>query len=83
MSRKVGSLVVGKLKQGQITPLQEVNSEHFVERAQSGSGGQNSWDVGVRTQRKTGRPVGNLPETAVDVRVHDVGLGRCLRQVQS
>ena len=34
--REVTSRVVGKLKQWQIAPLQDVDSEHFVETRRSG-----------------------------------------------
>ena len=40
--------VVPKLKQGEITRLQDLTSEHFELRAGSGLKAENSIDVGVR-----------------------------------
>ncbi len=61
--------VVSKLKQGQITPLQDVTSEHLELRAGSGLKAANAMDVGVRAPGSTGPRWGNAPETAGDVPV--------------
>ena len=50
--------VVSKLKQGEITPLQDVTSEHLELRAGSGLKAGNARDVGVRAPGSTGPPVG-------------------------
>ena len=53
--------VVSKLKQGEITPLQDVASEHLELRAGSGLKAANAMDVGVRATGSTGPPVGKRP----------------------
>ena len=53
--------VVSKLKQGEITPLQDVTSEHLELRAGSGLKAANARDVGVRAPGSTGPPVGKSP----------------------
>ena len=53
--------VVSKLKQGKITPLQDVASEHLELRAGSGLKAGNPMDVRARATGSTGPPVGKRP----------------------
>ena len=53
--------VVSKLKQGKITPLQDVASEHLELRAGSGLEAEIEMDVRARATGSTGPPVGKSP----------------------
>ena len=66
--------VVSKLKQGEITPLQDVISKHFDLRAGSGLDAKKAIDVGVRDGAKNGPGVEKVPKMARDVPV------RCVRR---
>ena len=50
-----------KAETGEITPLQDVTSEHLELRAGSGLKAANAMDVGVRAPGSTGPPVGKSP----------------------
>ena len=63
--------VVSKLKQGEITPLQDVKRKHLELRAGSGFGAENPIDVGVRGGAKNSPGLEKVPQMAGDVPVRD------------
>ena len=63
--------VVPKLKQGEITSLQDVKRKHLELRAGSGLAAENPIDVGVRDGAKNGPGLGKRPKMAGDVPVRD------------